>query len=281
MLRWHLRREAFSKAPGITRTSHSDKKAAPGFFSGAAVIIALELLWPWWWRLFRWLLLSTLRLVWGTLTRSAHSRSRRPAGLIKARTWLSRATRFARRSARRRRRDRTMQPRWCPRFPAATLSCSHVTWRRSAEALTFKWLAAILRRNILITTCRTRTLAQPARCWSTMFRWWRRLTERGWRWRSRCSSRVGCRARERRSPAWSTFAAFKWRRRQACWSRRRCRDSGSWPSTWRWFSSLKWCRRTTWCSCCRAWKHSSGFTSWARRNRRPCPACSRTLADAG
>ena len=32
VLRWHLRRETFSKAFGITRTSHSDKKAAPEFF---------------------------------------------------------------------------------------------------------------------------------------------------------------------------------------------------------------------------------------------------------
>src|SRR5881409_764672 len=32
VLRWHLRRETFSKAFGITRTSHSDKKADPEFF---------------------------------------------------------------------------------------------------------------------------------------------------------------------------------------------------------------------------------------------------------
>ena len=173
---------------------------------------ARKLLWPWWRCSLFGLFLSTLRLVWGTLTCSGHSRSRRPAGLIKARTWLSRAMRFARRSARRRRRDWTTQPRRLPRFPVATLSCSHVTWRRSAEALTFKWLAAILRRNILITTCRTRTLAQPARWWSTMFRWWRRLTERGWRWRGHagCSSRVGCRTRERRSSAGFASASFKW-----------------------------------------------------------------------
>lgn len=206
------------------------------------MIIAPKLLWPWWWRLFRWLFLSTLRLVWGALTCSGHSRSRRPAGLIKARTWLSRATRFARRSARRRRRDRTTQPRWCPRFPAATLSCPHVIWRRSAEALTFNCLAAILRRNILITTRRTRTLAQPARWWSTI-RWWRRWTERGWRWpgHAGCSSWVGCRAREWRSPAWSASAAFKWRRRYTCGrSRRRACQTGLRSRTWFRSPPFKW-----------------------------------------
>ena len=77
------------------------KKAAPEFFSGAAVKTAPKLLWPWWRCSLFGFFLSTLWLAWGALTCSGHSSSRRPAGLIKARTWLSRATRFARRRARR------------------------------------------------------------------------------------------------------------------------------------------------------------------------------------
>ena len=188
----------------------TQKQAAPEFFSRAAVVILSELLWPWWrCGLFR----SRLRLSLDMLRSSGHSRSRRPAVLIKARTWLSRAMRFARRSARRRRRDRTTQPRWCPRFPAATLSWPHVTWCRSAEALTFKCLAATLRRNIFRTTRRTRTLAQPACRWPALF--WR-----GWR-------------RERRPRAWSASAAFKWRRRYTCGrSRRRACQTGLRSCTW-------------------------------------------------
>jgi len=77
------------------------KKAAPEFFPGAAVKIAPKLLWPWWRCSFFGLFLSMLRLSLAMLCSSRHSSSRRPAGLIKARTWLSRATRFARRRARR------------------------------------------------------------------------------------------------------------------------------------------------------------------------------------
>ena len=209
--------------------------------------IAPKLLWPWWRCSLFGLFLSTLWLAWGALTCSGHSSSRRPAGLIKARAWLSPAMRFARGAAHGRRAAGMTQPRWRLLFSAAALAfpyahwrgsaesltfnclaatlrrnilissrrppglikartllspamrfargdargrrtvgvtqprwrslfsaaalafpCAH--WRRSAEALTFKRLAAILRRNILITTRRTRTFAQPARWWSTMFR---------------------------------------------------------------------------------------------------------------
>jgi len=77
------------------------KKAAPEFFSGAAVKTAPKLLWPWWRCSLFGLFLSMLRLSLTMLCSSRHSSSCRPAGLIKARTWLSRATRFARRRARR------------------------------------------------------------------------------------------------------------------------------------------------------------------------------------
>jgi len=227
------------------------KKRLRSFRSGAAAKILPESLWTRRWRSFLRLFASTLRLIRAALwlpraalfvcSLSSASQWRSPRLSVGALPSFSRAARFARRSARRRRTVRT-HCRWRSLFPTAALAfrCAH--WRRSAEALTFRSVAAILRRDILITTRGTRTLAQPARWWSTMFRWRRRWTERGWRWRGHagCSSRVGCRAWERRSPAWSTFAAFKWRRRQACCSRRRCRDSGSWPSTGHWFPSFKW-----------------------------------------
>ena len=124
---------------------------------------APKLLWPWWRCSLFGFFLSTLWLAWGALTCSGNSSSRRPAGLIKARTWLSRAMRFTSGAAHGRRADGMTQPRWRSLFSAAALAFPGAHWRRSAEALTFKCLAAILRRNILITTHRTRTLAQPAR----------------------------------------------------------------------------------------------------------------------
>ena len=121
------------------------KKAAPEFFPGAAVKIAPKLLWPWWRCSFFGLFLSMLRLSLAMLCSSRHSSSRRPAGLIKARTWLSRAMRFASGAAHGRRADGMTQPRWRSLFSAASLAFPGAHWRRSAEALTFKCLAAILR----------------------------------------------------------------------------------------------------------------------------------------
>jgi len=170
-----------------------------------------------------------LRLSLAMLCSSRHSSSRRPAGLIKARTWLSRAMRFARGAAHGRRAAGMTQPRWRSLFSAAALAFPCARWRRRAEALAFRRLAAILRRNILVTTSRTRTLAQPAG-------WWPALFWRGWR-------------RERRPRAWSASAAFKWRRRFTCGrSRRRACQTGLRSCTWFRFPSLKWCRRQACCS---------------------------------
>ena len=183
--------------------------------------IAPKLLWPWWRCPLFGLFLSTLWLAWGALTCSRHSSSRRAAGLIKARTWLSRATRFARGAAHGRRAAGMTRPRWRSLFSAAALAfpCAH--WRRSAEALTFKCLAATLRRNIFRTTSRTWTLAQSACRWPALF--WR-----GWR-------------RERRPRAWSASAAFKWRRRFTCGrSRRRACQTGLRSCTWFRSPPFKW-----------------------------------------
>src|SRR5437870_1281412 len=57
------------------------KKAAPEFFPGAAVNIASDLLWPWWWRSSLRLFLSALRLSRALLGCSRRSTSWLPRGL--------------------------------------------------------------------------------------------------------------------------------------------------------------------------------------------------------
>jgi len=196
---------------------------------------------------------------------------------------LSRAARFARRTARRRRTTRLTHFRRRPTLKPATLICTRTRcWRRRTESLRCRTPAPTLWRNIFRSTSRTRTrtLAECASWRPAMFWRWRRRAERGRCCCARCSHRAGCCPREWRPPACSSFAAFKWRRRQGCWSRRRCRRSELPPCPGRWFPTLDRWRTARW-SCCRARKHTPGFTSRAGRDRRLPPGRTRwTLANS-
>ena len=139
-------------------------------------IIQPELLWPWRRRSFLWLLLSGLWLRWAPFGCSRRSTSWwRPGRLtIGALPSFSRAARFTRRRAGRRRRDWLANRRLWSLFWDTTLVCTGARRWRSAESLTLGSSTGTLWWNILRTTCtRTWTFAQLARRWPAMFGRWR------------------------------------------------------------------------------------------------------------
>ena len=173
----------------LQRSALSQKKRLRKFsFPEPLQIIEPELLWPRRRRSFLWLLLSVLWLfraalacrgrcsTSGWLACSGRSTSwwwRATRLTIGALPSFSRAARFTRRRAGRRRRDWLANRRWWSLFWDTTLVCTRARRWRRPESLTLGSSTGTLRRNILRTTrTRTRTLTQFARRWPAMFGRW-------------------------------------------------------------------------------------------------------------